>query len=162
MNKKAMSVSVLFYIMMSIFMVWIIIFGYQKITDTQNVISQQEIFEIEQEITQKFEYCDDPLKRDSQIKIKVKSNNFNVFCLLGEDSSSFSILGNELDQIFETGDNIVLMKTNLNEVNGNYQIPVDNYNIVSTFRIDLKNNQQRTDCWNDQNEGRFDIVIDCE
>ena len=81
MRKANISVQTLFYIMMAIFMVAIIIYGIEKIFDTQEMLEDSELTFIKQEIVSTLEYCDDPLNSGKRI-IEIQNPKVNSVCIL--------------------------------------------------------------------------------
>lgn len=112
---------------MAILFVTILIFGYSKLFLVTEVISENERLDIINKITIALEYCEDPLNKGSKRIINFKHKDINSFCLLNsnlEDIENSNLIL-DLETIYETGDNVVLL--NLNQ---------EKYNILASFKVD--------------------------
>ncbi len=160
-KKSELMMQSIVYIMMSIFMVGIIIFGYNKIFMVNDILSEQDRGLIIQEIKQGFESCEDPLNKGNFEKIELRGNQFNSICFLGEnDNSNLKSNFSELEEIFQAGDNVVLLQSTiyLDEFGSK---KFSEFNIISSFNVDLE--ILDTNCFFDEeNTGILDFDLVCD
>ena len=134
-NKKAMEVQSIFYILMSLIMIAIIMFGLKQVTSVSEQLSDTERVEIQNELKKKFESCEDPLNRGNIEFIELEDQKFNAICFLGSDYETSSELQNALNEYDEivaigsTGDNVILLKTEFVEST------TTKNQIISSFKI---------------------------
>jgi hypothetical protein len=138
-NKKAMEVQSIFYIFMSLIMIAIIMFGLKQVTSVTDQLSDTERIEIQNELKQKFESCDDPLNKGNIEFIELENQKFNTVCFLGADYETV-LQGSlnefeEIDAIYSVGENVILLKTEFVESSTGTQITTKNQ-VISSFKID--------------------------
>ncbi len=172
-NKKAIEIgiSTLFYILMGIFMIWIIVFGYQKIMGVNELISEQDRAKIKNELKNALEYCNDPLNQGSTTRIQINHKAFNSLCMINpksttgfisvRDEDAFSTLlanaNTEFGQIADTQNNVIVLKTEFVGSKGNEKMT--EFQIIDTFKIDGKIQNQ---CILDkENTGKLDLIFTC-
>lgn len=164
-SKKAITMQVLSMIMMSIFMVAIIIFGLNKLLDVQDSLSQEESLEIQREVTESLEYCENPLNSGGETTFEIEKDPINFVCVLGDSHGEYSSvdqLANQLADINETGDNVVLLSAGLNRDSGEYTIDSSQeVNIIDSFSAEY-GELSETICWNDENTGTIEASVVCE
>ncbi len=88
---------VVLLILMTLVMVMILYFGYEKLTEINSMLSQSEIKDVKLKIFELYHYCEDPLNRGDVKIVDVKSSKVGVICLIGQDVS-----GNYLLDPFDT------------------------------------------------------------
>jgi hypothetical protein len=165
-NKKAMEVQTVFYIFMSIIMIAIIVFGLGQVMSISEQLSDAERVEIQNELKNKFESCEDPINRGNTEYIKLEKQKFNSICFLGNDYSNPILDGNgkglndklnnydEFKIIGNSGDNVVLIKT-LN-ING----ALTENTIISSMKIDV--DISKSFCYfNTENDDTFYFELKC-
>jgi RNase P subunit RPR2 len=161
-NKKAMEVQTVFYIFMSVIMIAIIVFGLAQVISISEQLSDTERVEIQNELKNKFESCEDPLNKGNTEYIKLEKQKFNSICFLGTDYlNSVNNLDTKLNNYEEfkiignSGDNIVLIKTlNINGV-------ITENTIISSMKIDA--DISKSFCYfNTENDDTFYFELKCE
>jgi hypothetical protein len=161
-NKKAMEVQTVFYIFMSIIMVTIIAFGLGQVMSVSEQLSDAERVEIQNELKNKFEACEDPINRGNTEYIKLEKQKFNSICFLGNDyANPVANLKTKLKNYEEfkiigtSGDNVVLIKT-LN-ITGE----ITENTIISSMKIDSEITESF--CYfNTENDDTFYFELKCE
>jgi hypothetical protein len=124
-NKKnkfgSVSMNTFFFILMSILMVGIILFGISKLMSLSHEMSKQELNELKNTIKQDLEYCQDSLNKGEIIKIDVNNKEFNGICFLTDNLNSldYGDLNSVLENIYNSGDNIVFIKISPNDLRNN-------------------------------------------
>lgn len=137
--RGEIAVNTIFYILMVVFMVGIILFGMQKLFFTQNIISEQERLEIQKDLIDALEYCEDPLNAGNIKYIEFRSKMFNSICILGDDFGSSPSPCDDLedvDSLYDNGDNIVLLKTGFYKNSDNVYVMSDVL-IIDSFSVDV-------------------------
>lgn len=162
-NKQAnIGVQTIFYILMAFFMVWILVFGYQKLFIIQDYLSDSERLEITAKLQELYKYCDDPLNSKNVQYYKIKNKNFNGICLLGDDfmSSQYaSYYG--FSEVFDSGMNAVVINTNFRaSVSGVFEL-VD-YDIVDSFKLDVESISDTFCNFDLNNTGSINLKIQCQ
>lgn len=163
-NKKAITAQTIFFVLMTIMMVWIIIFGIQKLAQTKDIFDDTKKIEIQNNIKNQLEYCDDPLNRGTQLLIELgATKNYNVLCILGEDQISsnpkFDIP--QLGEIAQTNDNIILARTKFIQESSDIYYDDKDFNIVFSFNAQI-NKIPQTSCWDNSETGnKIEISLTC-
>ena len=135
-RRAEIAMQTIFFIMMSIFMVAIIVFGLSRVFMVSEQLSEQERVEIINNLKEGFEYCEDPLNRGNVRVIDLKSSLFNGVCVVGADfSSGYDKLDSELASVYLGGDNVVLFKSKFTRDSQN-NLVVSEANVVDSFLID--------------------------
>lgn len=161
-RKANMAINTIFYIMMSLFMAGILVFGFNKMFLVQDVLSEQERIEVKADIVSALEYCADPLNSGNIKNIEVKHNLFNSMCVVSKGSDLRGFIDDE-DLIAELSilrsslnDNeykLVLMKTSF--VNGGLQ----SFNIVDDSDFEFS----KDECFFDyENSGVINLQVSCD
>ena len=164
-NKKAeIAINTIFYIMMGLFMVWILVFGFNKIFLVQDVLSDHERLSIKEEIKDAINYCEDPLNYGNMKIFEFKHDKFNSVCVLGDDILDDDVYSDkkEFKDIYSAGNNIILVKTKFepDKMNNDKYI-FEMYNIIDDFSIDYK--IENTICWWDvENTNKIVMEISCK
>lgn len=163
MKKGEMSVNTIFYILMVIIMVGILIFGYQRIFETQKTISKVDLLGIKDYLEKNFEECSDPLNRGNLKTFEIKHDAFNSICIIkkGDDLSllsSNSDLVDELDIFEDSLDEneaiCVLIDTDFGSSG-----TLEEFNIIDKFELDY----DRSECFFDfANKGLLTIQLKCD
>lgn len=156
-KNSEVSTQVIFFILMSLIFVWIIYFGITKILFVSDTLSDQELIEINNNLKQAFEYCEDPLNRGNFKVFKIDNPRFNSVCVFAGDVNEVSNYVNndlfnktlklvdinvgrswdsEASQILSAGDNVILFKSNLYKDADKYVF--SDYNILDSFRIETE------------------------
>ena len=160
MNKKAIGVQVLFYILMAFIFVWIILFGINQIAGLNDQLSETERLEIKSDLEETFQYCENPLNDGAKKTLEFSHSEFDIVCIVGQDirdqncgnsqhcTNLNTVAGDEARIIAETYSQV----TNL-----------ESAQIVDDFGIRLRATQQNTVCWYsaDNNFEAVEIVAIC-
>lgn len=154
-NKKAVAINTIFFILMSIMFIGILYFAYDKIILTKDIISEQDLQLLQNDVEDALLYCDDPLNRGSSRSVDLSSSKFNVICLLDEDITSQ--FGSDIGLIYEAGDNVVLLESIFYDDDNRFN---NEYNVIASFNIDLRRNV-RGQCWRQDNSGELNMDLIC-
>lgn len=163
-SKKALAVQTIFFIMMSLIMIWIIIFGIQKVSSLQDTISQDEQIKIQKKIEDTFAQCSDPINEGTQKTISLRGEKFNSICYNGHLADGVSSrtdpiyvdFKSELETLSNSGDNFVLIQTSFSSGN------LVEYNILASFEIEDLGYSEGI-CWFDlENQYNQDVKIKCD
>lgn len=157
-NKKAMAVNTVFYIMMSIFMIAIIFFGFQQIFNVSDQLNENERVEIIDKIKKNLEKCEDPLNKNNLDYLTFQHQSFNTLCIVSDSAPSElpTETQDEIDKIIDSEENVILLKTTSLEDGS-----VAKAQIVSSFRIE--NVPTDTQCFIDtKNTGKLIINLECK
>jgi hypothetical protein len=161
MKKAAINTQVVFFILMSIFMVGIILFGIQKLTDVEELLSEEEELELQKNIQEDFAFCENPLNRDAFKKIQIESSTFNSVCVYSGSSydSSYGELASQLELLGEGGENIALVQIFFIEHEDGTR-SISSYDIRGSFFAEHTFETSR--CFTDfENEGVVTINLTC-
>lgn len=158
-NKKASIGQNFFYIMMAFAFVWILVFGYSKMSAIGDTLSEQERIDIKNEFEELVEFCMDPLNKGSEKYISIKHQSINAVCFLDENYESSNFFSDELnfeelDILYENGNNIVLLDSSF-DLDGKI-------NSIDTITDSVSSNYEfsKTSCWN-SNSGSIKIQYTC-
>lgn len=146
-KKTQISMQTFFMILMGIFFVWILIFGYNQIINVKTQISDQEKLFLKNEIKDALEYCNEPLNKGSSKVFEFKSKEFNGICLIGDNNfdTSYGSLGATLNG-FKTAkvkENVYLIQAvgSKDPATGKYTIK--SYKIVDKMYADFGNQSSK-------------------
>jgi hypothetical protein len=158
-TKKAITTQVIFFIAMSLIMIWIIIFGLQKINTVSSTISQQEEIEIRAELEDAFLFCSDPINSGSLKRIDLSGRPYNSICYncqLGDETIISQELKDEATILSQAGSNFLLLETSVSSNN------IQEYNIVGQLQIEELGYSNHI-VWLDlDNSEDLEIEIKCE
>lgn len=164
--KAEISIQTIFFILMSILIIVIIIYGINKIFLVNDTLTEQDRISVQKEITKAITYCDDPLNKGNIKTFTFENSYFDGIWILGNDIENLkdSIENkDELKLIFDSGDNIVLFKTINSEypdINNDNIYDIYSINIISSFKLDQS--FEKTKYWFDFNKnGIFNIEVKC-
>ncbi len=137
-RKAEITVMSFFYILMGIFFIGILVFGFSKIFMIQNVLSDQELLDIKQSIKSDFEYCSDPLNSGNIKIIDIKTNKFDGIYLVGKSilSEKDNEIFSELKNIYQGGDNVVLFTVD-KIIEDNDRTVMSGFNVIGSLKIDV-------------------------
>jgi len=157
-NKAAINMQIIFMILMGVFFVGILIFGYSNLTYNKEILDKAEVQKIQAEIKSLLEYCSDPLKSGSNRIKEIRNNKIGGICLLSDDLSNggeFSGLSNtnSIKTIHETGDNVVILGKGSSEN--------DASDILDSFEVTFYNSIDETQCWFAEGSDVVEIDITC-
>lgn len=129
-TKKAnIGIQTFFFIMMSILMIWIIVFGIQKIFLIDDQLSEQDRIDIQNKLEDSFNYCSDPLNQGNIKVLEFKNKLFNSICVISNlINTGNSNLNDELQTINDSGHNIVILKTTSSSSGD-----ITDYKIIKSF-----------------------------
>ncbi len=169
-KKSNISIQTFFFILMSIFMILIIIYGFKKITFVNDTISEQDRILFQKEIQEGFEYCNDPLNKGSSKTISLKSSLFNSVCVIKKDISEdelSSIIGldnsdnlrDEIIGLLATLDSddsygVIFIKSTISNSN-----ELSNYNIINFIQV--SDSKENICSFDTKNSGQVDLKINC-
>lgn len=141
-KKAQISVQTFFFILMSIFFVWILIFGYNQIRNVDEQISEQEQILLTKEIKGALEYCSDPLNKGSSKIIKIESKKFNGICLIGKNDFNtvkYGKLGIDLNKLKseQIQDNVFLIKAEIKLNSATLEYDFTNPQLIDSFYADI-------------------------
>lgn len=155
MNKKAeLTITTFFYFLMALLFIWIMVFGYTQISNTQSVLSELELVKLKNELRDAMHFCNEPLNSGSSTFINIQHKSFNSICILQKD---YSGPNSDWAKIKSTGDNVVLLKTLFDNTGS-----VIEKHVISTFQLDFEIEGDREMCWYDiNNTGRISRKIEC-
>ena len=137
---------------MAIIFVFILFFGYQKITAVTDVISEQERLEIIDKLKDAFGYCDDPLNKGGRRRLETPSDKFNYICIFDgklpnnttSDPKNYSQIGgkdsglyNEVSLLNKTGHNVGLFKLG---IDSDGKLKTDDFRTIDSFYVDSDGN----------------------
>ena len=163
-SKKSVTMSIVFYVLMSIIFTGILIYGTSKIFFIEEQIDIQENFELKEDLKKIFTFCEDPLNKGNiktfefktDLNLIVKTNKKE---LEKSDFEKHNILIENLDEInliLETEKNNILIRANIKKGNDFYNIV--NYQILGSF----KTTNYKTDIIFDfENSGYKDFRVEC-
>ncbi len=158
-----MGIETLFYILMAIIFAWTLMFGFNKIFDTQDILSEQERVELMRDLENSFAYCDDPLNKGSLKNFEIKNSLFNGVCVLGSDFDSSDPKYGDYDdwvEIKNANEDVIVLKTSFTKSGEEYELR--DYVIIDSFDLDISPSK-RTICWFDkENDGIVLVPIRCE
>jgi PKD repeat protein len=162
-KKGEISTSIFFYIFMAIVFVGILFFGVSKFFEVRNTISDLELADYKNTLQEAFNKCREPLSAGSTQQIRFVSKDFNTVCVLGENQlDSSSKYGSIIDftNIYEGGDNVVLLRSVYEKSGSNYILR--DYEVAGSFKIDF--DMPITFCYaDDENWVSWkDIEVGCE
>jgi len=171
-RKKAnISIQTFFFIMMSIFMIGIIIFGLEKIFFVQDTLTEQDRVLIQKQIKDVVEYCQDPLNKGTIKTVVLENNLFNSVCFFnkttdidniistaGLDTSTTIDLTNEINTLQDTLNNsfygAVFIKTTISNSG-----KLLDYNVIDFIQIDTIIEQSCE--FDKKNRGNLNLKIKC-
>jgi len=169
MKKKAtITTKSIFFILMSIIMVWIMVFGINKIFLIEKTLEDQDKLIIKKELITALKYCQDPLNKGNLKTIELKKYGFNSICLLNKTTElslieilkTNAVLIDEVEILREsinlTDSIAVLMKTVIDS-NSNLILEVNIIDDIIFKNMDIKNFCQ----WDIENEDNLDLKIEC-
>lgn len=133
-TNKAITTQIIFFILMSLIMIWIIVFGFQRITDVQDTLSIQEEIEIKNKLEEAFKFCSDPINQGSLKIIDLTGRPYNSICFNchGLDSNRFPQEFLEESRILsEAGSNFLLLKTQFSDAD-----ELEEYQIIGQLKIE--------------------------
>lgn len=146
-RKAQITIQTFFFILMSIFFVWIIIFGFKQITNINEQISEQEKVLITKDIKKALEYCSDPLNKGTSKSIEISHKEITQICIINKTKVIPLIITDtsKVTPLTLAGDNVILFK---------------NLQPTGSFFIDI--NIKDSQCWsNIENKGEVIITFDC-
>lgn len=152
MAKANIGVQTIFFILMSLFMVWIIVFGISQIFFVKDVLTESDRLEIQDQIKELVNYCNDPLNRGNKYKVEVKHEEINTVCFISDGID----LNTDLGTIYDGGDNVVLLDVTSGDYN---DVLNSNYDIVDSFKIYHEFESSDTTCFDVSDEV---FEVDCE
>ena len=160
-KKKAIQFNMNFIFFFIVF-ITILFLGSKNIGSLLNTSEELKDSETISNLVETIKICDDPLKRGSNKIVDTTSENFNVICVLGKNfkQSSFKDI-NEFNQIYDSGNNFIILLAELEQKGNKYSFDYNNYKIYSSKKLDSLENIGFTGCWNDENKDRFLINISC-
>jgi len=142
MNKKAeLTMQAVFYIMMSVIMIAIIVFGFQRLVMVEDHLSEQERIEFKADLEKALEACEDPLNKGNVRYFDIDSKLINGVCILGDTPLSLSDYGpnlmDELEVFDGTDKNVILISTGVFEDDNGYMGYTDNnFQVIDSFGLD--------------------------
>jgi len=166
-KKGGLTTKSIFFIMMSLIMIWIIFFGINKILLVEKTLTNQEKIIIKKEIKDALKYCQDPLNKGNLKTIKLDKFGFNSICIINNSMNLNNLeIFNTNPQLIKDGkkyqnsinvnDSIVLlMKTS---ISSNKEIL--EANIVN--KIEFKDMKINNFCqWDLENKDKLNLKIQC-
>ena len=142
-NKKAqISTQTVFFVLMMFLMIAILIYGINKIYFVNETLLEQERLEVKKGLEETLNFCDDPLNKGANKNYDFSNqNSFNVVCIIPAGSNLDSLnldssLKEEIEILSSTGENIFLIKSEINEDNGNLEL-VDSQ-IIDSLKIETE------------------------
>lgn len=90
-DKKAMGIQVMFFIFMSIIMVSLIIFGFTKMSELNDIASEEERIDMKNKFEKEMEFCSDPLNRGSKKVVMVDVSGVNGVCVFDKNTAPSEI-----------------------------------------------------------------------
>ena len=164
MKKNAMGIQILFFIMMSLILIWIIFFGFSRLNEVEKTISKEDEIALKAKLKEAFDYCSDPVNIGSFQRLSLKGEKFNSICFNGHLSSeldNYPELKNELKTLAESGHNIVLLQTDFSLSGNSEEYSLNEYNIFGAIKVDSLG-YNKGFCWFDfENTYQKEIEIDC-
>lgn len=159
-KKGGIEINSLFYILMIIIFVLLLVFGFKKIFIVNDILSQQEEYEIKKNLKETYEYCNDPLNKGNYRNFEIINQKFNALCILGDNfyETKYSKY-EDFIQIFEGGDNLILIQTDLRIDGENYIL--HNYNIMDSIKIDIGKISSTFCNFDKDNSGKLLVEIKC-
>ena len=142
-NKNAeLTINTIFYILMAIVFVTIVVYGINKMFFIESQMSDIELIKVEDKLEKAISYCDDPLNSGNKKVFSFDHKAFNSICILGDEyeepsasiHSSFSVSETSLEEVYNAGDNVVLLSTAFTRDGENYIM--EDYQIISSLNID--------------------------
>lgn len=179
-KKGDLGVQTVFFIMMAIFMMAIIVFGFSKIFFVNETLSEMEALDIKKEIESAYIHCEDPLAKGDKKTVKFKSNVFNSVCVAsGEvDNEDFMnvlddnnigydlndaqfLLGvlEDLNNILVGGHNVILFNSKFAK-NSDESYILKEFTIVDSFKADLASDRVSCD-FDLEGDGVFEMTLIC-
>ncbi len=110
-SKANISVQTIFFILMVIVFIAILFFGFQKMFESQELLSEIERIEISKKLQDAFDLCDDPLNRGSLKTVYFSNSKFDTVCVLADTLESE--YENPFGVIHDVGHNVVLLELNI-------------------------------------------------
>lgn len=181
MSKRAeLSVQTVFFVMMSIFMIAIIVFGFSKIFFVSKTLSEMDALDIKKEVESAFKHCEDPLAKGDKKTVKFKSDVFNSVCIASGEVSEEDFLNvmydqgisydlddyqlligvlNDVNSVFAGGHNVILFESSFAKNSGNNYILKD-FTIVDSFRADFATDKVFCD-FDLEGTGVFEMTLTC-
>ncbi len=159
-TKKALTTQVIFFFLMSFIMIWIIVFGYQRITDVQDTLTTQQELEIKEELEKTFLFCKDPINSGSSKIIDLKGRPYNSICLNCQNLDPTSYPQEFLDEaqiLADTGSNFLLLETSFSSSR-----ELESYNILGELSLEDITLQDAFGWWDYENSFEQKIEIKCE
>lgn len=161
-NKATIAIQTIFFIMMSALMIWIVLYGVQKLFTVDSQITEQDRVFIQNQIENILNKCQDPLNSGNLETIRIKNKNFNGLCLLSKkiltpNDPYYDY--EEFKKIYNSNHNTILVKTNFIS----NSIP-NKIEVISSFKTELDLNQNEDSiCFFDyKNEGFLIINFTCK
>lgn len=141
-RKAELTMQAMLYIMMSLMMVAIIVFGFKKLVFVGDVINDQEIRDLKNDLQKALDACEDPLNRGNIEHFKIDSNLFDGVCILGDQPLTSPPFGPnlvaEMSIFAEAGDNVVLLEANTQlGGDGRYTYDDERFQILHSFYSDF-------------------------
>lgn len=125
-----------FYILMAIIFVGILIYGFTKIFEVNNEITETERIEIKNLILDGYDYCEDPLNLGGEYTQNIKNKKFNTICLISDTESKSSKYYQEFENIILGGDNAILIDSSINFEDTDLDTFFKRSKIIDSFKID--------------------------
>jgi len=143
-NKSNIGIQTFFFILMSMMMIGIILFGLSKLFLVNDTISEQDRIDTKNALKTGFSYCEDPLNAGSYKSVNINSKMIGMVCILGDTINSGNLeLDAQLQIAKDSGNNIVLINQN---------------NIIDSFKVETN----MDGCYKREIDGKiFKIKINC-
>lgn len=162
MKKAELAIQAIFYVLMGMVFIAILIFGFNKLFLVQDELDRQDLLEIKNDLETAFEYCEDPLNKGNFKTFEFNNKQFNSVCIIDEDildpTSQYGSI-EEFKIIYEAGENVVLLSSNLVlKQDGTFELLETN--IIDSFSAEISYGQ--TGCFNyDNNKRKLEVKVSC-
>jgi len=154
--KKAQINQILVIILVGIIFVTILIFGYHRINDVNNLISNKEIIEYKKQFKAINDYCNEPLNNGNIKKFIIKNKNIDMICLIGKDYNTYSLFNNN-----NNIDNIKILYDEHNQVFFANSIKKDDLKFEIIESLSIGDYKGKSICFKSLNN-KINIRIKCQ
>lgn len=154
--------NVIVMILMMIFMIGIIIFGWSNADVLLDTISESDLVEARNDVRDIVEFCNDPMNKGSRKIKEITHSNVDMICFLSKDNlSEFNSMGssvkNQVKSINTTGDNVIFGKVKKRGSSGS----VTDFTVVDSFEMEgMKRDSSK--CYEKGNDNKLVIKMSCD
>jgi len=152
-ENKAFTMMTLLMIFMAILFTSIIMFGFMKLNDVKNSLSDTQLNQVKSDIMQIVNYCSDPLNAGAERILKVSESSVGGLCILPDTITSSDpgfVQSQTVKTIKDSGDNVVIAGSGSSEDQAS--------DILGSFRISYYKSIDKSMCW--FRDGGNELVID--